>query len=396
MTIPAVYDVLVLGAGPAGAAASLFAAWRGLKTAVVDRRLVAVNEPLPASRRRAAKPPQASPSPRLEHVDWLHPDAHALLKESRVASRDAVVGGLSRVRFIDPARAKQAQAVLDRRIDLADTALLREAMLTRAGELGAAVFPGCDIVGLEVGEQAVSLIAKDGRLLVGRVFVAADGSESLAARLLAPDRLAQSTATSVCCEWSAGCGLEQTAQGAPDELAVMLASEDLASFGYAFAIGETRFVGLVAPLIAEDIRARFDRTVAQWQAGGFLPAGVEPRGSECRLRRLRRGAALEMDSHVVKNGLLIGDAGGFVAAVSHEGLYPAVWSAKLAIDVCAEALQSKHTQDILIEFDARWRGEMVDYLRLPNADLRFLMPLIFTNSRMAHKLAQAFLAGINI
>ena len=41
-------------------------------------------------------------------------------------------------------------------------------------------------------------------------------------------------------------------------------------------------------------------------------------------------SALEVDSHVGKRTLVIGDAGGFHAAASHEGIYPAMWSAMIA------------------------------------------------------------------
>ena len=108
------------------------------------------------------------------------------------------------------------------------------------------------------------------------------------------------------------------------------------------------------------------------------------------------GIALEMDSHVAKHTLIIGEAGGFVAAASNEGIYPAMWSAQLAAQVVHQALGSKHSQDVLMQFDSKWRMSMAEYLRPPNTDIQFLLPLIFSNQPMADRMGAAFFAGENI
>jgi flavin-dependent dehydrogenase len=133
----------------------------------------------------------------------------------------------------------------------------------------------------------------------------------------------------------------------------------------------------------------------------FKTAGVFPEDASCGAgdvvhRRTGRGLALEMETHVGKRSLLIGEAGGFVCALSGEGLYPAIGSAALAVETCVEALAAAHLQDALADFDSAWRREMVEYLRLPNVDLRFLLPLVFSNEQMARKLAGAFVCGENI
>ena len=47
-------------------------------------------------------------------------------------------------------------------------------------------------------------------------------------------------------------------------------------------------------------------------------------------------------------------------------------------------------------FDTTWRMEMVDYLRSPHTDVRFLIPLVFTNQPMADRMGAAFFFGENI
>ena len=73
-----------------------------------------------------------------------------------------------------------------------------------------------------------------------------------------------------------------------------------------------------------------------------------------------------------------------------------MWSARLAVDVLLRATDSRHPQDTLRHFSAEWRTKMADYLRPPNTDLQFLLPLIFTNQQMADRTADAFWSGKNI
>jgi flavin-dependent dehydrogenase len=106
--------------------------------------------------------------------------------------------------------------------------------------------------------------------------------------------------------------------------------------------------------------------------------------------------ALESETLVGKRTLTIGDAGGFRAMASREGIYPALWSAKLAAEVVSAACKSDQPQDTLRKFSTKWRSTMAEYLRPPNADMQFLLPLIFTNAKMADKFAAAYFRGENI
>ena len=131
-------------------------------------------------------------------------------------------------------------------------------------------------------------------------------------------------------------------------------------------------------------------------AHDVLPADLTELAVKAKPHRSPASAALDMDSHVRKHTLLIGDAGGFVSAVSNEGIYPAMWSARIAADVLDTALASKHSQDELMAFDSAWRVKMADYLRSPHTDVRFLLPLVFSNQPMADRMAAAFFFGENI
>ena len=109
------------------------------------------------------------------------------------------------------------------------------------------------------------------------------------------------------------------------------------------------------------------------QAFGHRIAGIDlsEQARSAEVIHAPPSAALDMESHVGKHTLVIGDAGGFTAAASGEGIYPAMWSAQIAVGVLEKALQSIHSQDELMTFDSAWRMLMADYLRSPTRTFSF-------------------------
>ncbi|MCC6424379.1 MAG: hypothetical protein IT447_12955 [Phycisphaerales bacterium] len=102
-------------------------------------------------------------------------------------------------------------------------------------------------------------------------------------------------------------------------------------------------------------------------------------------------AALEVDG-VANRTLLIGPAGGFYSA-GGEDIYPNCWSAIHAADVIRKALKQPHLQDALQPYRTRWRTTLGEYLRGPQQNLRFLLPLAYRNPKMSSRLAESILQG---
>jgi flavin-dependent dehydrogenase len=93
--------------------------------------------------------------------------------------------------------------------------------------------------------------------------------------------------------------------------------------------------------------------------------------------------------------LLVGPAGGFYSGCG-EDIYPNCWSAIYAADVVRKALKEKHVQDALQAYRHRWRTTLGEYLRGPQQNLRFLLPLVYRNPVMTTRLAEAILLGKNV
>ena len=93
--------------------------------------------------------------------------------------------------------------------------------------------------------------------------------------------------------------------------------------------------------------------------------------------------------------LLIGPAGGFYSATA-EDMYPNCWSALYAADAVKKALREVHLQDALQPYRHRWRTTLGDYLRGPQQNLRFLLPLVYRNPVMTSRLTESILLGKSV
>lgn len=98
---------------------------------------------------------------------------------------------------------------------------------------------------------------------------------------------------------------------------------------------------------------------------------------------------------VANRTLLIGPAGGFFTACS-EDIYPNCWSALFAADAVKKALKEVHVQDALQPYRHRWRTTLGDYLRGPQQNLRFLLPLVYRNQVMTTRLTESILMGKSV
>ncbi|MFI5379037.1 MAG: hypothetical protein ACHRHE_07065 [Tepidisphaerales bacterium] len=95
---------------------------------------------------------------------------------------------------------------------------------------------------------------------------------------------------------------------------------------------------------------------------------------------------------VANRTLLVGPAGGFYAATS-EDVYPNCWSTIFAADVIKKSLKQPHLQDALQTYRHIWRTTLGNYLRGPQQNLRFLLPLIYRNPIMTQRMVEGVLVG---
>jgi flavin-dependent dehydrogenase len=98
---------------------------------------------------------------------------------------------------------------------------------------------------------------------------------------------------------------------------------------------------------------------------------------------------------VANRTLLVGPAGGFYSDCT-EDIYPNCWSALYAADAVKKALKEPHLQDALQPYRHKWRTTLGDYLRGPQQNLRFLLPLVYRNQVMTTRLTESILLGKSV
>ena len=376
MPDPTPFDILILGSGPAGASAALFAARQGRRVQVIDRR---------------------TKDDTTRQPEWLHPDGHKLLADAGVDPTGALLGRIQRVRFIDAVAGRQAAADLATPVDIVDAAALNARITATATAAGTTFQTGITIQRIDAREKSVTLIDHRKQSWEARLLLLADGVVTLGRTLPSLHLADESAKAALALEWTGprADGKKKSDTPTVGELALLISAQDPGSYGYAVNLPNSITLGWVGRAPGE--RAR--RSLSDWiRRAGELGIAHAPADAAAlaHARLVPRGLALEMETHVAKHALLLGDAGGFVSALSHEGLYPALRTSQIAADTVHAALNAPQPQDTLAGFDAAWRGALVDHLRIPNTDLRFLIPLVFSNAVMAKKLAEAFAFGTNI
>jgi hypothetical protein len=104
--------------------------------------------------------------------------------------------------------------------------------------------------------------------------------------------------------------------------------------------------------------------------------------------------ALAQDG-VANRTLLIGPAGGFYTACS-EDIYSNCWSALFAAEAVKKSITQRHVQDAIGSYRAKWGATLGDYLRGPQQNLRFLLPLVYRNPVMTSRMGEAILNGASV
>lgn len=366
------YDVAIIGAGPAGACAAIMLAQQERSVALIERDTY----------------------PRKTRLfGWLNVRATDLLTKMGVATKGLLTERIKEVVFHNADFSKRVKPNLTESPGyLVDLGVLDNALVARAVDCGVTLLNGCEAVDVDLAESSATVRLRDGRDVKSRLLLLALGGGSTLAERAGFPRLAREQAA-----WSAV--VEESLKGASGNVprvGIVLGLGNAESFGLycvsksriSVAVNWNRERGTTVTALEHLCRSGFDHDA--------IPIDLSRKAAQGKAIRSPTSIALDLESHVGKHTLLIGDAGGFVSALSNEGVFPAMWSAQIAAEITRTALDSVHSQDALMKFDSEWRIQMADYLRPPNTDNQFLLPLIFSNQPMADRMAAAFFWGENI
>ncbi len=362
------YDLVIVGGGPAGATAAVRAARDGAGVLVIEKN--------------------TCPRPR-RCTGWLGPAGVAMCEEIGLPAHDAGAQPFASVHLHSWDLQRSAH-VEDPELRgwLIERGPFDDAVLKRATDAGADALAGVEVIDLRLGEEEAVLELSDGRRATGRIMLIADGAHSPIGRRanLVPAIGVPHLPHCAFVEYPAG-GTRRDSRSAGLEIAV--GASRSGQVVTVMRAGAHVRVSLMMRGEPSEVGEAFTRFAAAAIERGLLPDGMPAP----RLRISPAGAALDLETHVGKRCLLIGDAGGFVAAFSNEGIFPAMRSGWLAAETALRALAAPVPQDELATFGPQWRRELADYLRMPNTDLSLLVPLVFNNAQMSRRVVRSFLLG---
>ena len=367
-----VHDVIVVGAGASGALAAAL-----LAKAEHDVLLLDANR----------FPMQAT------CADWLSPDAESIL-ESAAVPTEGILG--------DPIRhCSMYLADFSKSIDpelpartafLVDYGQLTQAIIRQFQADGHGRFENqTNVVEIRLGEDKIAVLLADGQQYLGRFLLLATGTDT---RLIEQTGLSAGIAEGEGW-WASAYSCPSGALAAPGRMDCVLGVGGAGGVGYRMSKDGCLTVGVCVEGSPSDAQRELESLSDRFRQHELLPSDWAEHARGVTPSRSAAGVALEMDSHVAKRTLLIGHAGGFAASYTNEGIYPGMWSAALASQVMTEALQSSVPQDSLRQFENLWRMELAGHLRAPFTDSQSILPLVFSNKKMAGRMVESFHLGVN-
>ena len=327
-------DVIVAGAGPAGAVAARTLAAAGIDTLLVDRAAFPRNKPCGGGISIRA----------LRRFAWLEA-ALAGVDVHRVGTLHLEGPNGSSVEI---ARAEPS-VLLIRRVEF-DHALVRAAVAA-----GARLTEGFEITQAEAGQDGVTLRSRDGRTLRAPRVIAADGVHSVIAKRLGVN--AKWPPTGLAIDMMEETPVDTLRASRPDVLWVAYAYRGLDGYAYVFPkIGHVNVgIGCLLSHFKGEMPGR-PYALQEGFVSSLVSTGVLDGRSDRRhftpflipvggpLRPASRGSVL-----------FAGDAGGFVNAISAEGIYYAMVSGELA----GRAMAARARDDATARaYDRSWRSEI--------------------------------------
>jgi len=355
------YDVIVVGAGPAGSSAARVVAERGLDVLLVDREL------------EIGVPDKCGEFvPALKEMRRLTPHANDLERYFD-PPRDLIVNRTKYVRFVFP---NEKEISVEFEGVVVERKLFDKHLANEAARAGADVATSVKVMDLLEGGRGVKAKTLSGLVeLKSKVVVAADGAYSLIARR------AGLPVSNNPLDYGVGFQYEMVNVDHDPDYVDMYIGEDVAPGTYAWIIPKGPDVanvgtGVRVPYVKRGLNVRdYQRNfmekhpVASPKLRKAKPtavkAGCIPVG----------GPISEM---VAGNVLAVGDAGGHTIPTVGGGIPPGLVIGSIAGEVVASHVLEGRS---LSEFDGTWRAEMGETLE-NSLRIRRMSDVVFKNARM--------------
>jgi geranylgeranyl reductase family protein len=353
------YDIIVVGAGPAGSTAAMYAAQRGMSVLLLDRKKD-IGTPLQCG----------GFLPHYETLQELVPNADLPFTLEEIPS-GCIHASTSYQRFIAPDGYSKgfnvnANAIDRRRFD--------KHLARQAAKAGAHLFVGTNVT--KVRGTELLMDGAFGEFSVkGKVIIGADGPNSIIAKANNLLRSADPMGTGTAFEY------EISGADVDRESVEMYFGKDYVPGGYAWIISQGEDtanigVGIREAMFGRGMCARdyLDKFMHEHPIAGkrlegasilSIVAGLVPVGGSPKIT-------------ATNDTVIAGDAAGHIIATNGGGISTAMVGGKLAGETAADHLEGRCG---LIEYDRRWREQMGLEIRT-SVYARRLMDKLMSSDRL--------------
>jgi geranylgeranyl reductase family protein len=322
------YDVIVVGAGPAGSIAAHDCAAQGLKTLLLEKCALPRDKP-------------CGGAVTYRGLEILKGELPPRLVERRIYG----------MRFLLPS-GKKAEFISDKIMGITTMrSRFDEYLARRAVNSGAELIEQARVVAAQVTDDFAAARLSDGREFTSRLVIGADGVNSVVSRSL-DLRPQHNDLTRVGLGMEADFevgedGVMKATQGRPDVLEIAPVQGKV-SYGWVFPKKEHLGIGIAgAAAHMYPLRPAFDGFIrtTERRLGVRLPPG--------KRRTYFLGADGLAFRNTTKRAMLVGDAAGFVDPMMGEGIAYAMKSGVFAARVAVQAAeQDRYDDSLLSKYDA--------------------------------------------
>jgi len=377
--MPQDYDVLIIGAGPAGATAAKLLADAGYRTLLVDK----------------ARFPRHKTC-----ASWINRLAFERFPYLRERMDELVDSPFYGVTFFNDHLTRRATWT-ERQPSgyLSLRSRFDNGLKDIAVAAGADFRQGSGLAALEQSDDRVTIRLENGDEFAGRALIGADGGSSRVAALTGLRRGWGPDESVLCANEDLPYPREEIARRYPQPrpFIVALRFDGLTGYGWIFPKRDHLCVGIGGRLReGERIQDLYRKFFETSQQKGLLPGELTPTKPYYAVDPA--GAVNKGHPMVQGRIVLVGDAAGFVSGTTGEGIYPAMESARLAVELIESGLRSEKLTEELLRFQTLWRERLGGYLSdLPGGERRRQthdrIGLIFRSRLVCGLAARNFLYG---